>query len=850
MPAPPLSRQPCPSDVLWPGENASASRSRVPAALFAMGGLVISLAVLCQRANATEGRPPETAKVGAVQSQPVVDFTKQIQPILARRCYACHGPDQAEGGLRLTDRETALLETDSGEFAIVPGDLDASLLIARITSDDEYERMPPEGDRVTEDEVELLKRWIQQGVPWFKHWAFEPIGEAVPPPVADPAWGAHPIDAFIFDSLSGAGLRPNPPADRRTLIRRAYFDLIGLPPSAEEVRAFAASEDPHAYEKLIDRLLLSPHYGERWGRHWLDLVRFAETNSFERDGAKPNVWKYRDYVIRSFNEDKPYPQFVREQLAGDELDEVTSESLTATGYYRLGIWDDEPADPLQARYDELDDIISTTAQVFLGLTIDCARCHDHKIDPIPQRDYYSMLAFLADVKPYGTRGDQTSNNQLDISSSDLKRRYADNDRRRRQTEKEMRQIEQAGIVKMSAADQRATEGPARERNRVLNKQLRAHLEEDQWQRHVALKQQLEEIDRELKSLPPREQILALAVCDPEPAATHVLFRGNPHAPAQEVGLAFPELFGQSPPTTPAVQPSARSAGRRRILADWIIDPQNRLSWRVMANRLWQYHFGRGIVESSNNFGQLGTPPTHPELLDYLALRLVAEGGQLKAMHRLIMTSQTYQMSSTARDDALAADPGNDLFWRFDPRRLSAEEVRDSVLAVNGTLNRTLFGPSVYPQLSAEVLAGQSKPGLGWGKSSREDENRRSVYIHVKRSLLTPLLAAFDLPEPDRSCEARFATLQPGQALALLNGDFIHAQASRLAESIAATKLVDEDVIRRTIDAVFMRRATDLEIAAGTRLLSELQNHYGMSRGDAIDLFCLSVLNWNEFIFLD
>jgi len=796
-----------------------------------------------------------TAEIDAAQAAEAaakpIDFARQVQPILARRCYACHGPDQVEGGLLLTNRETALAETDSGEFAIVPGNVQASVLIARITSEDEGERMPPEGDRVTGAEVEILKQWIEQDVPWSSHWAFEPMQTVSPPTVADPGWSHNPIDAFVYQGLHDANLLPNARADRRTLIRRAYFDLTGLPPSPDEVARFVADEDPTAFEKMVDQLLDSPHYGEKWGRHWLDLVRYAETNSFERDGAKPNAWKYRDYVIRSFNEDKPYPRFVREQIAGDELDDVTIDSLTATGYYRLGIWDDEPADPLQARYDELDDIVSTTGQVFLGLTIDCARCHDHKIDPIPQADYYSMLAFLADVTPYGHRGDQRTNNQLDVSSDELKQRYTDLDNRRRELESKMTEIEQSGIVKMAAPDQRATEGNKRERNRVLDAKLRDHLEPAVWQQYIELKAQAKRLTDEFNSLPPREQILALAACNPNPPATFVMFRGNPHSPTDEVGLAFPALFNVPPPTMPPRKPDARSAGRRRILADWMVDPNNKLSWRVIANRIWQYHFGRGIVESSNNFGQLGTPPTHPELLDYLATRFAAEGGKMKAMHRLIMTSNTYQMSSQANDAAAAIDPANELMWRFNPRRLSAEEVRDSILAVNGSLNPKAYGPSVYPKLSAEVLAGQSQPGSGWGRSSEEDENRRSVYIHVKRSLLTPLLSAFDLPEPDRSCEARFTTLQPGQALALLNGDFIHQQATRLATSIGADTIEDDEaIVRAAVRAVLAREATDSEIVEAVELMTELRDQHRLSRRSSIDLLCLTVLNWNEFAFLD
>ncbi|EMI18236.1 protein containing DUF1549 [Rhodopirellula maiorica SM1] len=339
----------------------------------------------------------DAAEVAGAQETPppaTVDFTKQVQPILAKRCFACHGPDKAEGGISFAEQESAFAEAESGEFAIVPGDIDASMLVARITTDDEFERMPPEGDPVTAAEAELLTRWIDEGAAWGKHFAFEPMGNPEPPQVADPLWNENPIDAFLYKSLDDAGLKPNASADRRTLVRRAYYDLTGLPPSPAAVDAFINDDAPDAFANLVDQLLQSPHYGERWGRHWLDLVRYAETNSFERDNPKQNAWKYRDYVIKSFNDDKPYDQFVREQLAGDELDTVTTETLTATGYYRLGIWDDEPADPVQARFDEMDDLITTTGQAFLGLTINCARCHDHKIDPIPQSDYYSMLSFF------------------------------------------------------------------------------------------------------------------------------------------------------------------------------------------------------------------------------------------------------------------------------------------------------------------------------------------------------------------------------------------------------------------------------------------------------------------------
>ncbi len=776
-----------------------------------------------------------------------INFITQVQPILAKNCYACHGPDQAEAGLRLTSREAALSETESGEPAIVPGDVAASKLIARLMS--EQERMPPEGDPLSEREIEILSKWVAEGADWDRHWAFKPIRRVEPPKVADAAWNENPIDAFIYRALQSAGLQPNPPADRATLIRRAYYDLTGLPPSADQVRDFLDDSDPLAFEKIVDQLLDSPHYGERWGRHWLDLVRYAETNSYERDGPKPNAWKYRDYVIKSLNDDKPYDQFLREQLAGDEVDDVTIETLTATGYYRLGIWDDEPADPLLARYDGLDDIIMTTGQAMLGLTLNCARCHDHKIDPIPQKDYYGFLAFLADVTPWGTRGDQKSNNQIEVSQ-DKTLEYRRLEVQLKEITDHLREIEQQGIIKMDAADQRASEGPESERAKVLKEKLRDHLSDDQWNRYQSLRKNARNLTRQLKQLPERETVMGLAKAIAQPEPTYVLFRGNPHSPADEVQPAFPSIFESTAPAAESFNATDRSAGRRRVLADWITSPDNRLTARVIANRIWQFHFGRGIVRSSNNFGQLGTPPTHPELLDWLACQMIERGWKLKSIHRLLMSSRSYQMSSEGQAAGLAIDPNNDHFWRFNPRRLSAEEVRDTILDVTGVLNRKVYGPSIYPALSQEVLHGQSKPGDGWNESSAEDQNRRSVYIHVKRSLLYPLLTAFDFPDPDLTCEDRFATLQPGQALALLNSGFIHQQAGKLAESIKAANIADDEVVRRTVRAVLAREATPEETNSGETLIQSLQQDDGINRRRAVELYCLTVLNWNEFLFLD
>ena len=599
-------------------------------------------------------------------------------------------------------------------------------------------------------------------------WSFRPVTRPALPVVKRSDWARNPIDAFILARLEADGLAPAPPAGKVALLRRAFYDLTGLPPTPADAEAYLADDSPHAFRRLVDRLLSSPQYGERWARHWLDLVRFAETNSFERDTVKPFAWRYRDYVIRALNDDKPYDQFIREQLAGDELDDVTADSIIATGFYRLGAWDDEPTDRLQARYDELDDIVTTTSQVFLGLTVNCARCHDHKLDPIPQKDYYRLLAFFHGVRPYGK-------------------------------------------------SKKADEGSI------------------------------------LTPIPNAKDAWALSVKESGPQApeTFVLIRGNAHSKGKRVEPGFPTVLGAPDPviTRPATNPN--SSGRRLALADWIVSATNPLTARVMVNRIWQYHFGRGIVRSPNNFGNVGDRPTHPKLLDWLASEFVARGWRLKAMHRLIMNSNAYRMASTGDAGNLERDPENNGFWRMDMRRLAAEEIRDSILAVNGRLNPKMGGPGVYPIIPASVLAGQSVPGAGWGKSPADERSRRSIYIHAKRSLITPILASFDAADTDSTCPVRFATTQATQALSMLNSAFINEAAAGLAQRLR-NEAGDEPrrQVATALRLALSRQPVEREVERGVKLIASLQTENGMSAEQALNQFCLVVLNLNEFIYLD
>jgi hypothetical protein len=698
------------------------------------------------------------------------DFDKDVLPILKANCYKCHANGKAKGGLSLADRAGLLKGGDLGP-AFNKYRPEESILLKAIHYQGDLE-MPPSG-KLAAKEVAILTQWVKAGAVWPDaapaatttpkgmritdedrlYWAYVPVKRPEVPPVGKKEWVRNPIDAFILARLEKEGLAPVSPADRGSLGRRVWYDLTGLPPTPEELDAFVNDPAPDAYERLIDRLLASPQYGEKWARHWLDLVRYAETNGFEFDRPKPFAWRYRDYVIDAFNADKPYDQFLREQLAGDQLEAVTPESLIATGYYRLGQYDSGAADRLLQRYEVLDGILSTTGQVFLGMSLGCARCHDHKRDPIPQRDYYRLLAFFHNVgEPFG----------------------------------------KSAAKRMKAGDAEV-------------------------------------------------QIMSVVERGNEPC--HVLLRGNPRAPGELVDPGFPEVLSKATP--------APSGKGRLALANWLTDAHNPLTARVLVNRLWQYHFGRGIVPSSNDFGKLGEPATHPELLDWLASEFVANGWKIKPMHRLILTSNAYRMSSRADAKALAKDPANGCFWRFPMRRLSAEEVRDSMLAVSGKLNPKRGGPSVYPPIPKEVLMGQSRPGEGWRPSPPEEAARRSVYVHVKRSLLLPLLAQFDLADTDASCPVRFTTTVPTQALGMLNGEFSQEQADALAvrlEKEAPGAIRNQ--VARGIRLTTGRIPSADETRQDTDFVGALQRENGLNAHEALRCYCLVLLNANEFLYLD
>jgi len=793
----------------------------------------------------------------------VAAFEAEIAGVLEVNCLKCHSGAEPKGGLDLTRRAAILAGGESGPAVNLAKPMESLLLMA-INYDGS--KMPPTG-QMSPKQIESLTNWVKNGLAWPKdlktlhfeakrepprvnaqtkqHWSFRPVIKPSAPAV-EGDWAKSDLDRFIEKQLHDNGLSPNVQAEPRELVRRAYYDLTGLPPEPEVVEAFAAHPSPQAWATLIDQLLASPHYGEHWGRHWLDLVRYAETNSYERDGAKPFVWRYRDYVIQAFNNDKPYDQFVTEQLAGDELLHKTPDSIVATGFYRLGRLDDEPADVELAYYDDLDDIVTTTGQTLLGLSINCARCHDHKIDPIPQSDYYSLLAFFRGVRV-------RENTVMEIVQPEEKTLYAAAmsryENEQMHVARELQQLEEkvkADFVGVEN-DEFAYEA---NRVRLIEKRSGGLLTVDEVNHYRGLTDHR----NRLRENPPSG--MAQALCVKEDIAgmkpTYLLMRGNPQSPGDEVSPGFPSVLSPPEPEILPLAEGAVSSGRRTALAKWITSPTNPLAARVMVNRLWQYHFGRGIVRTSSDFGFQGSKPTHPELLDWLAATFVEADWSMKSMHRLIMNSAAYQMSSAGREDALAKDATNDHFWRYEMRRLSAEEVRDSILWANGTLNADrMYGPSIYTKIPAEIKAGQSQPGSGWGDSSPEDEARRSVYVHVKRSLLDPILESFDMADTDQTCPVRFATTQPTQALGLLNSEFILTASAVFSDMLQEAHPDHLDAqVRTALQRVTQRPPTDIEVARGLQLISTLQSEQKMTAEQARKFFCLVALNLNEFVYLD
>ena len=804
-------------------------------------------------------------------------FEQDVRPLLAEHCYDCHGPDaeRLKGGLRLS--HTASLH-EGGETgpAIDRHDPRGSLLLKALRYEGGLE-MPPSG-KLPAHEVAVLTEWVERGAPmpaWTggvdhedetidlaagrNWWAYRPVLRPDPPTPLSSA-DIQAIDAFVAERLALADLTPAPRASDRELIRRATLDLTGLPPTYEQVEAYVADTRSDKWERLVDELLDSPRYGEHLGRMWLDVVRYAQSNGYEKDTEKPYAWRYRDYVVRAFNEDKPYDVFLQEQLAGDELDEVTPDALIATGFYRLGAWDSEPDDVEQARYDGFDDMLRAIGEGMMGVTVGCARCHDHRFDPIRQEDYFGLLAFVDNVRPYAlTRYafDSATLRPLQLNKQALANWETQRDQARdairvRKEElllerwHELRQADRAPPEVVAALKASASErGDADSEDALfellrssdaVRKKLRASFDRHQERRMLGL----EEDEKRLRSEFEGDLEWALTVKERSkprgPTRLHI--RGEAASPGELIEPGFlpalcPDDEAAEPPE---FQPGRRSRGRRRALAEWIAAPQHPTTARVMVNRVWQGLFDKGLVITPDDFGAAGMPPSHPELLDWLAAEFIEAGWSLKHLHKVIMRSETYRRASVGVDArGEEVDPGNRLLWRQNLHRLKAEQIRDSVLAVSGDLNLEMGGRGAFAEIDREALAGNNRPGNGWGRSDREQRNRRSIYLFAKRGTRVPLLAVLDQADPVNIVGKRSNTTVPTQSLTLLNSDFMNAQARSLRMRLETDTGADPArQVQRLFEHVLARRPDARELEAAQQYLRHQASAFA-ALGDPLQL---------------
>jgi len=641
------------------------------------------------------------------------------------------------------------------------------------------------------------------------HWAFMKRTAPVIPAfstAADRAWVKNPVDAFILQRLQKAGLKPSAPADRVTLIRRLYFDLIGLPPSPREVADFLADKSPDAYQKIVERLLASPHYGERWGQHWLDIARFAETDGFEYDTHRNDAWRYRDYVIRAFNTDKPYDRFLTEQLAGDEISPGDDELLVAAGFNRLGPLRKNAGNQevASSRNEVLTEMTNAVGSAMLGVTLGCARCHNHKFDPVRQSDYYRLQAFFAAAY--------------------------DKD-----------------IIKATPEEQTAWKAKAAPIEQEMKK-ISASMKDLQGRTDAASLDLKEALTKQLEVLQdqmpvPLPALHSVGNAPEKRSAIHLLARGEYTAKGARVGMRpLGVLLPDGAPELPET-----IAKPRAELAKWVVAPENPLTSRVMVNRIWQYHFGRGIVATSNDFGRMGARPTHPELLDYLANEFVSGGFSIKRIHRLILDSQTYQQASQPPGDpalkalALEKDPENKLLWRFARQRLAAEQLRDAMLSVSGTLNPRQGGPSVMIPLDQGLVNTLYKPSQWKPARDPAEHNRRSIYLIAKRNLRLPFMEVFDAPDLQASCTRRESSTHAPQALELLNGDFANRQAEALARRLEAEAGSN---LRRQIDLGYRL------VTGRAARPEEIKLTLAFLKAQPKREFALALLNLNSFLYVN
>jgi mono/diheme cytochrome c family protein len=810
---------------------------------------------------------------------------RQVYQIFKDSCLECHG-ESTKGNLDLRTHKTLMQGGDSG-VVIVPHQPAKSLLYLAVTHAEDP-HMPRKKPKLPDADIELIRKWIEDGGSLEdvedavaddakspealrraeerpitdaerKYWAFaKPVRTGLPT-VPSAAWQRNPVDAFLLSSMKAKGLAPSPRADRRTLVRRAYLDLLGLPPTPEQVDAFVNDKSPDAWPRLIDSLLASPHYGERWARYWLDLVRYADSGGFEFDVDRPEAWRYRDYVVNAFNKDKPYSQFVREQLAGDEYTPVTDEAMIATGFLRVG---PNLGGGERGRQDALDDLVSTTSLTFMGMTVGCARCHNHKFDPIPQKDYYRIQSVFVSTRGLDfplVPAHEVNAHKAETARIDELIRPLRQAKRALEAPYLKRLVDQE-IAKLPEYLQIAYKTPAAERTEgqklnaaqvektLQNDTLRAKITEkdlvpmmtaEEQQKHGGYSAQIEALERQK----PRPFPTALAMSDAgrEPRPSFFLHRGSIDQRGSPMTPGVLSVAATVEPDFPAPPPDAKSSYRRRGFAEWLVSPDNPLTARVMVNRIWQHHFGEGIVRTPSSFGKMGEKPSHPELLDWLAVDFVERGWSIKTMHRLMMTSEAYQMASGDIAGNLAVDPENRLFWRMPRQRLEGEIIRDQIMAVAGTLDRTIGGPNVFPYIDPDLFEKSSK--RDWPGKPDDDPStwRRSLYVFSKRSIRYPLFETFDQPNLVNSVDRRNRSTVAGQALLLMNNAFVLLQSSKFAERLARDAGPDPSAqVRRGFRVALGREPDADELARSIAFVN--------SGPRGLADFCQVLVNLNEFVY--
>lgn len=835
----------------------------IAGAICLVAGLLVGGA---ERAAAADGADGETF------------FETRIRPVLITSCAKCHGAEKASAALRLDSREALLKGGDNGA-AIVPGDPAASRLIEAIGYKNADLQMPP-NKPLAVGVVADFTTWVKQGAPWpepkpgrtgdafqaARHWAFVPV-RAQEPPADASGWGLTPIDRFVNAKLQGAGLAPVESADRRTLFRRAYFDLLGLPPASEEVAAFVADEAPDAFAQTIDRLLDSPRYGERWGRHWMDVARYADTAGDNADYPIPEARLYRDYVIDAFNRDMPFDQFIREQVAGDLLapqgpPERYAEQVAATGYIALSRR--YATAPFELMHLTLEDTVDTLGRSFLGLTLRCARCHDHKFDPVTAEDYYALYGIFASTRYPFAGSEEFQSKSIDrfnfvplVPPSEAAPLLEEHREQIDSLQESLHYAEEAAARDAASCDARGRElkrliallEDAGEEPRDFQRELDAVGRErgEAKKRHDA---EIKELKAELRLLQrpglPAGLPGAYAVSDGPPVHSPIHQRGEPADPGPVVHRGVPKfLAGDAPPVFPE-----DSSGRLQ-LAEWLASPANPLTARVIVNRVWQHHFGRGIVATPSNFGLRGDEPTHPELLDYLASTFVARGWSIKALHREIMLSKTYQLASSSDPRLAELDPANKLFGRSERRRLDAEAIRDAILVVSGDLDLRRPEAHPFPQISK----------WNWTQHQPFKEvyptAHRSVYLMTQRLQRHPYLALFDGPDTNTTTDQRTSSIVPLQALFMLNNPWMRSEAEAFAKRLIAAASAAGPRIRLAHELAYGRAPLPEEMERGEQYLGDYTAELARTgmETEQIELeawlsYARVLLTANEFVYLD